>query len=72
MSSNGNARLRSNEISKPVLASARRLPVRACFGRFQMEALEIEYTVGTASTRSARRELIIYSWDRDAEPAGLF
>jgi len=37
-----------------------------------MEALEIEYTVGTASTRSARRELIIYSWDRDAEPAGLF
>lgn len=46
--------------------------IRRCFGRFQMEELEIDYTVGGGATRAARRELIIYSWDREAEPAGLF
>jgi DNA adenine methylase len=46
--------------------------VRSCFGRFQMESLEIDYTVGGGGNRAARRELIIYSWDREAEPAGLF
>lgn len=46
--------------------------VRRCFSAFQMEALDIEYTVGGGQNRAPRRELIIYSWDRDAEPAGLF
>ncbi|MEN9631378.1 MAG: hypothetical protein RJA10_4606 [Pseudomonadota bacterium] len=46
--------------------------VRACFGRFQMEQLEIDYTVGGGANRAARRELIVYSWDRETEPAGLF
>lgn len=46
--------------------------VRACFGRFQMEELEIDYTVGGGHKAATRRELIIYSWDRESEPAGLF
>lgn len=46
--------------------------IRRCFGRFQMEELEIDYTVGGGSNRASRRELIIYSWDRESEPAGLF
>jgi len=28
--------------------------------------------VGGGANRAERQELIIYSWDRDAEPAGLF
>ena len=31
-----------------------------------------DYTVGGGQNRAERRELIIYSWDREAEPAGLF
>lgn len=46
--------------------------IRRCFSRFQMEELEIDHTVGGGANRAARRELVIYSWDRDAEPAGLF
>lgn len=46
--------------------------IRRCFSRFQVEELEIDYTVGGGANRAARRELIIYSWDREAEPAGLF
>lgn len=46
--------------------------IRRCFGRFQMEGLEIDYTVGGGANRATRREVIIYSWDQAAEPAGLF
>ncbi len=46
--------------------------VRRCFEGFQMETLQIDYTVGGGAKRAPRSELIIYSWDRDAEPAGLF
>jgi DNA adenine methylase len=46
--------------------------IRRCFGRFAMEELEIDYTVGGAQNRVPRKELVIYSWDREAEPAGLF
>lgn len=46
--------------------------IRSAFAAFQMECLEIDYTVGGGQARTPRRELIIYSWDRDAEPAGLF
>ena len=37
-----------------------------------MEALKIDYTVGGGAKAVERGELIIYSWDREAEPAGLF
>lgn len=46
--------------------------IRRCFAGLQMETLAIDYTVGGGANRAARQELIIYSWDRDAEPAGLF
>lgn len=46
--------------------------IRQCFEGFDMETLSIDYTVGGASNRVERQELIIYSWDRAAEPAGLF
>jgi DNA adenine methylase len=37
-----------------------------------MEATGIKYTVGGGGKAVDRQELIIYSWDREAEPAGLF
>lgn len=46
--------------------------IRQCFRRFDMEELEIDYTVGGGANRAARRELVIYSWDRQEQPAGLF
>ncbi|TXI23122.1 MAG: DNA adenine methylase [Roseateles sp.] len=46
--------------------------IRECFKAFEMESLEIDYTVGGGGNRAPRRELIIYSWPISAEPAGLF
>lgn len=46
--------------------------IRRCFEGCQMESLAIDYTVGGGAHRAERQELIIYSWDREAEPAGLF
>lgn len=46
--------------------------IRKAFEGFQMERLEIDYTVGGGGKPATRGELIIYSWDRDEEPAGLF
>lgn len=46
--------------------------IRECFKDFEMEALKLDYTVGGGSNRVERGELVIYSWNREAEPAGLF
>ena len=46
--------------------------IRRCFEGFGMESLNIDYTVGGGGNKVERQELIIYSWDREAEPAGLF
>lgn len=46
--------------------------IRRAFARFEMESLKIDYTVGGAANRVERGELIIYSWPRSQEPAGLF
>ncbi|EJE51320.1 hypothetical protein PMI14_04001 [Acidovorax sp. CF316] len=46
--------------------------IRQCFAAFDMEELRINYTVGGGANRVERGELVIYSWDRQAEPAGLF
>ncbi|WP_231643062.1 DNA adenine methylase [Ralstonia syzygii] len=45
--------------------------IRNCFKAFEMETLDINYTVG-GGKGAARREVIIYSWDRSADPVGLF
>jgi DNA adenine methylase len=46
--------------------------IRRIFDGFQMQEVGIQYTVGGGGQGVDRTELIIYSWDRDAEPAGLF
>jgi len=46
--------------------------MRRIFGAFQMETLPITYTVGGGGKSAERTELLIYSWDAEAEPAGLF
>lgn len=46
--------------------------IRACFADFEMEALTLDYTVGGAAQRVERGELVIYNWNREQEPAGLF
>lgn len=46
--------------------------IRRAFGSFQMEELEIDYTVGGGANAARRKELIIYSWDRESDPAQLF
>ena len=46
--------------------------IRELFAAFQMESLDITYTLSGGDNAVKRGELIIYSWDRAAEPAGLF
>ena len=46
--------------------------IRECFQGYDMEALTLDYTVGGGAKRVERGELVIYNWDRQAEPAGLF
>lgn len=46
--------------------------IRRAFSAFQMEDFEIDYTVGGGAKAATRREVVIYSWDRETEPAGLF
>ena len=46
--------------------------IRECFKAFDMEALKLDYTVGGAANRVERGELVIYSWDRSQDHAGLF
>lgn len=46
--------------------------IREAFAGFHMESLDISYIVGGGSKPIARKELVIWSWDQAAEPAGLF
>lgn len=46
--------------------------IRTAFAEFELEELSIDYTVGGGGKAVTRGELIIYSWDRSADPAGLF
>ncbi|WP_373388984.1 DNA adenine methylase [Pseudomonas alcaligenes] len=45
--------------------------IRRVFGRYQIESTDITYTVGGGKGSEAR-EVLIFSWDIQAEPAGLF
>ncbi|KDD41768.1 DNA adenine methylase [Bordetella bronchiseptica] len=45
--------------------------IRRVFSRFHMESTELRYTVGGGGGVS-RSEVIIFSWDVDEHPAGLF
>jgi len=46
--------------------------IRRIFDGFQMDTVPIQYTIGGGGKSVDRMELIIYSWDRAAEPVGLF
>jgi DNA adenine methylase len=46
--------------------------IRECFAGFHMETLHINYQVGGGARPADRQELVIWSWDHVAEPAGLF
>ncbi|XHS78479.1 DNA adenine methylase [Burkholderiaceae bacterium UC74_6] len=46
--------------------------IRECFKGFHMESFDINYTVGGGARQAERKELVIWSWDQEAEPAGLF
>jgi len=46
--------------------------VRRCFAAFHMETIAISYQVGGGHRGVDRTELLIFSWDISAEPAGLF
>lgn len=57
---------------KAVLSINDHPAIRDCFSDFEMESLKIDYTCGGPGKRVERGELVIYSWDRQQEPAGLF
>lgn len=65
------AKLRSIK-GKAVISINDHPDIRSCFSGFDMESLRIDYTVGGGANRVERGELVIYSWDRASEPAGLF
>ncbi|MDN7888139.1 hypothetical protein QZM93_05875 [Burkholderia cepacia] len=46
--------------------------IRRVFEGFEMEKASLNYTVGKSGRDAARGELIVYSGDRAAAPAGLF
>lgn len=46
--------------------------IRWVFDGFHIETVNIKYTVGGGLREAARKEVIIFSWDEAAEPAGLF
>lgn len=46
--------------------------IRRAFEGFHIETVDIKYTVGGGGREAARKELIIFSWNDAAEPAGLF
>jgi DNA adenine methylase len=46
--------------------------IRRAFDGFHIETVDIKYTVGGGGREAVRKEVIIFSWDDAAEPAGLF
>ncbi|WP_223160975.1 hypothetical protein [Salinicola aestuarinus] len=45
--------------------------IRQVFAGYHIETTDIRYTVGGGKGQDAR-EVLIFSWDVEAEPAGLF
>lgn len=65
------AEIMANIKGKVILSINDHPDIRACFARFKFEVLDISYSV-SGGAGVDRKELIIYSWDTEAEPAGLF
>lgn len=65
-------RWRTNGRAVQILSINDHPEIRRVFAGFQMEEVGIDFQVGGGGKAVARTELIIYSWDRAAELAGLF
>ena len=65
------AELLANIKGKAVVSLNDHPAIRQVFSRFHIEATDIKYTVG-GGQGVVRGELLIFSWDLAAEPAGLF
>jgi DNA adenine methylase len=46
--------------------------IRKAFAKFQMDTTGIAYTGDGGGKAVERQELVIYSWDKQADPVGLF
>ena len=66
------ARLMREIKGKAVLSINDHPAIRECFAGFQMDTVPITYQVAGGGKGADRTELIIYSWDREAEPVQLF
>ena len=64
-------RLASRLQGKAILSLNDHPDIRRVFRAFQMDCTGINYTVG-GEKGPERSELLIYCWNRDDEPAGLF
>lgn len=66
------AELMARVKGKAILSLNDHPDIRRIFGRFQMDSTGINYMVGGGGKAVERQELIIYSWDKQADPVGLF
>ena len=66
------AELMSRLKGKAILSLNDHPDIRRVFSRFQMDTTGISYIVGGGGKGVERNELLIYSWDKEAEPSGLF
>lgn len=66
------ARLMRTMKGKSILSINDHPQIRECFAGMHMETVPITYTVSGGGKAVDRSELIIFSWDLAAEPAGLF
>ena len=66
LASNGSGTLIAGDNNASVVVNGQQI-ITATDGNARVET-----TVGGGANRVERGELVIYSWDREAEPAGLF
>lgn len=57
---------------KAILSHNDHPDIRALFGEFEIEEVDFEYTLAGGGKSTSTKELIIYSYSRANEPAGLF
>lgn len=65
------ARLLKEIKGKAIISLNDHPAIRECFADFHIETTDIKYTVGGGKGSEAK-EVLIFSWDIQAEPAGLF
>lgn len=66
------AELMRNMKGKAIISLNDHPDVRRWFAGFHFESTDIKYTVGGSENAKEAREVLIFSWDVQAEPSGLF